>query len=131
MSKKKQRAKPAEPKQLSSRPTDPERVGTLARNALNPKSGVDPDEIEAQLSELNPEEAAMFLRILTITLKRRRIQMLGYICALIAVVGGLVLSMWVWGNRKPGEFVGWVFILPPGAAALCIWLFGRWSNRIK
>lgn len=126
----KKQKKPAdEPAQ--QRPPDVDRVGNLARSALDPKQKVAPEVIEEQLQELSPEEALMFVKILEITLKRRRMQMLGYIFALVSVVFGMLFAVYLWGSREPGEFIGWVFIIPPAAAGLCLWLFGRWANRIR
>ncbi len=115
----------------AQRETDVALVGNLAKDALDPKRGASREQIEEQLAELNPEQAAMFVRVLEITLKRRRIQLLGYICALLSVVVGMFVAIYLWGTRTPGTFIGWVFIIPPAAAGLCIWLFGRWSNRVR
>jgi len=139
MSKKKQSAKkskkqpttPTTPQTETQREPDFELVGNLAKDALNPKSGVAREDIEQQVGKLSADEAAVFLRILEVTLKRRRIQLLGYLCALFAVVFGMIFALYMWSKREPGTFIGWVFILPPATGALAIWLFGKWSNSVR
>ena len=128
MSKKKQ---PAKTTQKPQRETDIAHVGNLAKVALDPKRELDSEQIKEQVSDLNPEEAAIFLRIMELTLKRRRIQLLGYVCAMFAVLIGMITALYIWSQRDPGQFIGYVFFMPVAGGALSIWLFGRWSNRIK
>ena len=101
----------------------------LAEAAIAPEA--DPESIEDQLKELTPEQAAMFVRILEITMKRRRIMLLGYLSALFALVIGVVWALYMYGTHERGTFIGWVFMVPLASAALLIWFFGRWSKRIE
>lgn len=101
----------------------------LANKAL--AAGVDPASIEKQLEQLTPEEAEMFIRALAITLKRRRFMLIGYLLALVAVLFGMVTALYIYGTSERGTFIGWVFLLPPGLAALFIYGFGRYSRKIE
>ena len=101
----------------------------LAEEAVEPKA--DHRSIEEKLEELTPEEAAMFARILAITMKRRRVMLFGYLCALIAVLVGTMWALYMYGTHEPGTFIGWVFLISPAAAGVIIVFFGRWSKRIE
>ena len=131
MGKKKTKRSKESPPPPQQRPPDPTRVANLAKAALDAKHRLPQEEIEAQIEQLTTEEAAIFVRILEITLKRRRAQMLGYIAAMISVVLGMLFALYMWGRHEKGTFIGWVFVIPPATAGLCLWLFGRWANRIK
>jgi len=100
----------------------------LAEEALG--RDADHKSIEQRIAELPPEEAALFNKILEITMKRRRMMLAGYILALLAVLFGMVWALYMYGSREPGTFVGWVFLVPPALAAVIIILFGRWASNI-
>ena len=104
---------------------DPEK---LARDAVDdPKSH---KTIEEQLDELTPEQAEMFVRALELAMRKRRWMMIGYLGALIAVVVGMMVSLYIWGTREPGTFVGWVFLLPPALAGAVIWGTGKYVKKL-
>lgn len=86
--------------------------------------------IEDKLNELSPEEAEAFVMALELALRKRRWMLIGYFAALLAVVLGTALALYLWGTREPGTFVGWVFLIPPGVAGLVIWATGRYVKRI-
>ncbi len=100
----------------------------LAEEALEPDA--DHKSIEERIAELSPEEAEMFAMILEITMKRRRFMLVGYILALAVALLGMVWALYMYGSRTPGTFIGWVFLVPPGLAAVIIILFGRWTKKI-
>jgi len=100
----------------------------LAEEALAPDA--DHKSIEERIDELSPEEAELFRTILEITMKRRRMMLIGYTLALAAVLLGMVWALFMYGSRERGTFVGWVFVVPPALAAMIIILFGRWSKNI-
>jgi len=101
----------------------------LAERAIDdPK---DHERIEEMLKKLDPEEARMFAEALALVLKKRRWMLIGYVCTLLAIVAGTVIALWVYAGHEPGQFVGWVFLLPPAAAAAILWAFGSHVRRIK
>lgn len=105
------------------------RGSELAKQAIT--SEAEHDSIEDQIKNLNPEEAAMFVRLLEHTLRKRRWMLGGYLLALLAVLGGLTWALWYSGSQGPGTFVGWVFVVPPGLAALIIWAVGWHVKRME
>ena len=57
--------------------------------------------------------------------------LLGYFGALLSVLLGMVWALYVYGTRTPGEFVGWVFLIPPAMAGASMYIAGRLTKRIK
>jgi hypothetical protein len=110
------------------RPAESPKGEELAAKAVDQPTEY--DEIEEQIKDLSPEEAEMFVRALNLALKKRRWMLLGYIGALLAVVLGMALALYVYGTREPGSFVGWVFIIPPGLAALVLYLVGKYVRKL-
>ena len=101
----------------------------LAEQAIAPKA--DHRAIAERIEELTPEQAEMFVRILDITMKRRRLMLIGYLGALFALVFGMGWALYMYGTHEPGTFIGWVFLVPIAAAGLILWTFGRWAKRLE
>ncbi len=87
-------------------------------------------DLEKELKSLSPDEAAMFLLLVEQALKKRRVQLAGYVLVLFCMVGGMLFSLYVYGNREPGEFVGWVFLIPFLLSGAVLLIFGRWSKSL-
>lgn len=98
----------------------------LASAALDPRKE---DDVAKAISQLTPEEAAHFVELLERAIKKRRIQLIGYLCALVALLIGMLLAIAYYGAADKGTFVGWVFFLPFIAVGAIFYLFGRWANR--
>lgn len=88
-------------------------------------------ELEKQLSELSPEEAEMFARALELTLKKRRIMLIGHLAAVLAVVLGFLGALYYYGSQEGDAFIGWVFLVPVGVAGVILLLFGKLAKRVK
>ncbi len=86
------------------------------------------DELARAIEQLSPDEAQFFLWRLEIALRKRKVQLLGYLVAmvvwLIAMIGALVIY-----GMSTG-FVGYVFIMPFAFVGLVLYAFGWWANRI-
>jgi len=101
----------------------------LARVALeDPKIH---DEIEEKLRQLSPEKIEMFVRILELTMKKRRIMLRGYIGALISIAIGTATAVYLYANANNDEFIAWVFLIPLLSAGLILYLSGKWVKAIK
>jgi hypothetical protein len=87
-------------------------------------------ELAGKLEQLSPEEMDMFLGLIQKALKKRRIQLAGYLLSLVCMIGGLLFALYVYGNREPGEFVGWAALVPFGLVAAVLLIFGRWSRSL-
>ena len=98
----------------------------LADAALDPRKE---DDVAKAISQLSPEEAAHFVDLLERAIRRRRIQLIGYLSALAVLLVGMFLALAYYGAADEGTFVGWVFFLPFIAVGLIFYLFGRWANR--
>ena len=104
------------------------RAEVLANEALDPRKE---DDVAKAISQLSPEEAAHFVEILERAIKRRRIQLIGYLTGLVVLLVGMFLALAVYGAADVGTFVGWVFVLPFIAVGLIFFVFGRWANRVR
>lgn len=88
-------------------------------------------DLEEILANLTTEEAEMFLSALELTMRKRRVQLLGYLAALFCLVVGLGWAFWMYGRRDPGDFMGWAFLIPPAAAGLALYGFGKLARSLK
>ncbi len=80
------------------------------------------------IEDLSPDEAEFFLHKLERALRKRKIQITGYLAAmavwLLAMTGALVYF-----GMHDG-FVGWVFLLPFGLVGAVLYGFGRWAEHV-
>ena len=109
-------------------PMESPRVQKLATAALDPKNE---DDVARAIAQLTPEEAAHFVAILERSIRKRRIQLIGYLIALVVLLVGEVAALAYYGAAPEGAFVGWVFFLPFLAIGLIFFAFGRWANRVQ
>ena len=86
-------------------------------------------ELARAIEELSPDEAAFFLDKLERALRKRKLQITGYLSAMAAWLVGMVLALVYFGTHD--GFVGWVFLVPFGLVGLVLYGFGRWANRIS
>ena len=103
-----------------------DRLAELAERAAK---YADNDELRDALKGLSTEELAMYVLLVDKQLKRRRIQLIGYAVALAGFLAGMFLALYFYGNREPGEFIGWVFLIPFTAVAASLVIFGRLARR--
>ena len=61
-------------------------------------------------------------------IRKRRIQLLGYLVAMIVWLLGMVGAL-VWYGTHEG-FVGYVFIIPFGFVGIVLWAFGKWAAKV-
>ena len=87
------------------------------------------EELARAISQLKPEEAAVLLHRLEIALRKRNIQVTGYLVALIAWLAGMTLALIYFGAND--LFAAWAFIVPFGIAGAIIYGFGAWANRVS
>ncbi len=93
------------------------------------ETGIDGDSLEEAIAKLTPEQAEMFMKALTLTMKKRRLMLIGTLMALLVLVVGTVLAFIAFANREPGSFKIWVFLVPFAGAGFSMWFFGRLAKR--
>lgn len=90
---------------------------------------IDGDSLEEAIAKLTPEQAEMFMKALSLTMKKRRLMLIGTLLSLFVLIAGTIWAFVAFGNREPGSFKLWVFLVPFGGAGFCMWLFGILAKR--
>jgi hypothetical protein len=85
-------------------------------------------ELAQAIEQLNPEEAQFFLEKLERAIKKRKIQIGGYLVAMVVWLIGMMFALVYFGMSD--GFVGWVFLAPFGLVGIVLYAFGRWSERV-
>ncbi len=83
------------------------------------------------MAKLSPDEAAAVLTLIEKALKRRKIQLWGYLVAVVVLIAGMLGALYYYGSQDEGTFVGWVFLVPMGLVGLVLYGFGAWSERYR
>ena len=85
------------------------------------------DELARAIEKLTPEEAQYFLTKLEAAVRKRKLQLTGYLVAmvvwLVATLGALVY----YGTYD--GFTAWIFLVPFGLVGLILFAFGKWSEK--
>jgi len=85
-------------------------------------------ELARAIEKLNPQEAAFFLWKLEMSIRKRKIQIMGYLVAMLTWVAGMMFAL-IWYGTHDG-FVGWAFLLPFLLVGVILFLFGKWSEAV-
>lgn len=86
------------------------------------------EDLARAVEQLSPEEAAFFVHKLEMALRKRKIQITGYLVAMVVWLVAMTLAMAYAGTHD--GFVGWVFLLPFGFVGVILYTFGRWAERV-
>jgi hypothetical protein len=86
--------------------------------------------LAAAIEKLTPEEAQKVLDILEREMKKRSIQLYGYIASGIVLIIGMLGVLVYWGSVPEGTSVAWTIPVPFLFVAIILVIFGRWSNRV-
>jgi hypothetical protein len=86
------------------------------------------DAIAEAIKHLSQEQAALFLFTLEMKLKKRKIQLVGYLVAMAVWLAAMLLALVVFGMAS--GFVGWIFLVPFALVGVILWVFGRWSEKV-
>lgn len=89
------------------------------------------DEIAAAIVKLSPDEAAFFLQKLEAANRKRKVQLWGYLAALIMWALTMIFALVYYAYSPPGVFVGWIFIVPFAVVGVLVLLFGKWADTIE
>lgn len=85
-------------------------------------------ELAQAIENLSPDEAQFFLLKLEAALKKRRLQLLGYLVSMVVWLIGTVFALVYFGTHE--GFTGWAFLVPFFFVGIILWAFGRWADRV-
>jgi hypothetical protein len=86
------------------------------------------EELARAIEKLTPDEAAFFVGKLEAAIRKRKIQISGYLASMLIWVLGMMFGLVYYGTHD--GFVGWVFLLPFGLVGLTLFAFGKWAARV-
>ena len=86
------------------------------------------EELARAIAQLKPEEAAFFLHRLEMTLRKRKIQLGGYLVAMVGWLAGMTLALIYYGMQDGSAL--WAFIVPFGFVGVILYGFGTWAERV-
>lgn len=108
-------------------PRDPlAKPGDLAERLNDPAFR---EQIEEAIQNMPPEKAAELVAMLEASLRRRKLELIGYLAAAVILLVGMVGALYYYGTSDHGAFVGWIFLIPLGLAGGVMWLVGRVAER--
>jgi hypothetical protein len=123
---------------MAKKPVDPEAAAAIAPDKIKPQELAtrlaDPDfraRVEDAVASLPPEKAAELVALLEASIRRRKIELVGYLAAAVVLLLGMVIAIYAYGAAAEGRFVGWVFILPLALAGLVMIAVGRAARRAE
>jgi hypothetical protein len=90
--------------------------------------GIDSKALEDAIAKLSPEEAAFFLQSLEGKLKKRKIQLTGYLVALFTWLIAMLGALAYYGASD--GFVIWVFLVPFALLGAILYGFGKWAVKV-
>jgi hypothetical protein len=108
-------------------PTTAPATAALVEAAFDAKKHA---ELAEAIEQLSPDEAAFFLHKLEMALKKRKLQLVGYLAAMLVWLIGMVVALAYYGSVERGTFVGWVFLVPFAVVGAVLWAFGKWADRL-
>ena len=86
------------------------------------------DDLAKAVAQLSPEEALFFLAKLEAVINKRKLQLTGYLVAVVVWLICMFLALAYYGTHD--GFVGWVFLAPFALVGVILWAFGKWSEKI-
>jgi peroxiredoxin len=86
------------------------------------------EDLAQAIAQLSPDEAAFFLHKLEMALRKRKIQLGGYLAAMVAWLVGMVLALIYFGMNDWSA--AWAFIVPFGVVGVILYGFGTWAERV-
>lgn len=103
-----------------------EREDPVIEDVFDPRKH---DNLAKAVAQLSPEEAVFFLNRLEAAVTKRKLQLTGYLVAMVVWLAAMVGALVYFGTHD--GFVGWIFLLPFGLVGLVLWGFGRWAQQVS
>lgn len=85
-------------------------------------------QLAKAIEKLSPDEAQFFLAKLEVAIKKRKVQITGYLVAMAVWAVMMFFGLVYYGSHD--GFTGWVFLAPFGAVGVVLWGFGKIANNI-
>lgn len=85
-------------------------------------------ELARAIEKLSPDEAAFFLAKLEASIRKRKIQITGYLVSMLVWVIAMFFALVYYGTYS--GFVGWVFLMPFLLVGVVLFVFGKWADRV-
>lgn len=86
------------------------------------------EDLARAIEKLSPDQAAFFLTKLEAAIKKRKIQITGYLVSMVIWLLGMFFAL-IWYGTHDG-FIGWVFLLPFALVGLTLYGFGKWADAV-
>lgn len=86
------------------------------------------DKVLDAIKQLSSEEAEYFLFKLECAIRKRKIQISGYLAAMFVWAVGTFLALIYFGTHE--GFTGWAFLAPFAAVGLVLFAFGKWAEKV-
>lgn len=86
------------------------------------------DDIARAIEQLSPEEAEFFLHKLEAAFRKRKIQLSGYLVAMVAWLAGMTMALIYFGMHDVSS--AWAFLLPFAIVGVILYAFGIWADRV-
>jgi hypothetical protein len=86
------------------------------------------EDLAHAIEKLSPDEAAFFLHKLEHAIRKRKIQITGYLAAMGGWLIAMTLAIAYYGTHD--GFIGWVFLVPFGLVGAILYGFGTWAERV-
>ncbi len=81
------------------------------------------------IQKLSPAEAELFLHKLERAIVKRRLQLWGYLTALVVWAVAMFFSLAFYGAADPNSFRSWIFAMPFLSIGVSLYLFGALAER--
>lgn len=85
------------------------------------------EDLARAVEKLSSEEAQFFLVKLEAAIRKRKIQITGYLVAMLVWIAGMMGALAYYGTHE--GFVGWVFLMPFLLVGVILFAFGKWAER--
>jgi hypothetical protein len=115
----------------SSVPRPPKRTALGTLPPPTPDGAAADVDLDAEIAKLDPAQKEMFVKALALSLRKRRMLLVGYLVAIVVMFFGQIPALMYWAARAPGEFRGWAFLVPPALAGVVLVHTGRRVRRLK
>jgi peptidoglycan/LPS O-acetylase OafA/YrhL len=87
------------------------------------------ERIEQAISALPPEKAAELVALLEASIRRRKIELFGYIASAVVLLLGMVIAVYTYGRGGSRPVHRVVFLAPLAAAGVIMIAVARWAAK--